>query len=255
MCPKQGAAAVRSSASPSSSSRIVLLLLALATLVPVVCVLVSTSDIESKREEARVFLRSCHNFTLRIAGLLSSGREAYGSRIQRAFFPRSSFPVPHAPGHTSQGASSSDSNEPVGAGGAGTGILSHPAQNVLVEVIGKQSRMGRACLPAEEEQVEVFGANHQRDDNFDDTKVEEYVELVEALTSVSLGSAIEQGEEIEQADTSEEAAVELRPNGAVMPRTEQSFSPWTMKGSVADKQRMQHGDPVVGMTIQVFPLD
>ena len=242
MCPKQ--AAVRSSAShsSSSSSRIILLLLALATLA--VCVLVSTLDIESKRVGARVFLRSCQNFILHIAGLLfpDDGKEAYGSRIQRAFFPHSSFPVPHAKGHASQGASSSDSNEPVGAGGAGTSLLSHPAQNVLVEVIGKQSRMGRACLPAEEEQVEVFGANNQRDDNFDDTVVEEYGELVEALTSVSL----------EQGDTS---AVELRPNGAVVPRTEQSFSPWTMKGSVADKTRMQNGDPVVGMTIQVFPLD
>ena len=236
MCPTEketGRTTVRSN-KKSSSSRIFLLLSTIAVLA--ICVIVSSLDTESKREQARLFLRSCHSLILHISGLLfpNESKEAYSSRIRRAFFSRSSHghvPPGHAPKDTPI-----TSNGDNGDGTAKTS-LSHPAQNLLVDVTGddtRRSRMGRACLPAEE-QAEVFGSS-KIDGNSGSANDEEYVELIEALASGSIG----------------EAAVEIRPSGAVMSRTAQSLSPWTMR---VDKARIQNGDPVVGMTIQVFPLD
>ena len=239
MCPtekKVGHTTVRSN-KKSSSSRKFLLLSTIAILA--ICVIVFALDTESKRDEARIFLKSCHNLILHISGLLfpDDGKEAYGNRIRRAFFSRSS--QGHVPQDQATKGTSTTSKGDNGDGTAKTS-MSHPAQDLLVDVTGdatRRSRMGRACLPAEE-QVEVFGSS-KTEDNSGSKNDEEYVELIETLASASV----------------EEAAVEIRPSGALMPRTEQSLSPWTMKASVADKTRIQNGDPVIGMTIQVFPLD
>lgn len=250
MCPKEeetGRTTGSSFKTSPSSHRSVLLLLSIAVLAS--GAIIFTLDTESKRADARLFLRSCHNLILHISGLLfpDESKEAYGSRIRRAFFSRSS--QGHVPqGRATQGTSSTSTADR-SASSSGTG-LSHPAQDLLVDVTGdatRRSRMGRACLPAEE-QIEVFGSS-KTGDNAGSTNDEEYVELIEALTSVSIDG------DRKQAGESEEAAVEIRPTGAVMPRTAHSFTPWSMKASVADKTRIQNGDPVVGMTIQVFPLD
>jgi len=256
MCPKQenkSAVTGRAVCSASSSSRVILLVLTLAILA--LCALVSTLDTDSKREEARLFLRSCHNLVLHVAGLLfpDDGKEAYGSRIRRAFFPRPS-PGGHSSASSSSGSGGASFQSKYSSTGAeGTGAsLSHPAQDVLVDVTGdasKRSRMGRACLIPAEEQVGVVGATNGDEVQNEDNR--EYVELVEALASVSM-----EEEREGPGESAEEAAVEIRPNGAIMPRMHQSsFSPWTLKHAAADKTRIQNGEPVVGMTIQVYPLD
>lgn len=204
------------------------------------------SATESQRNVVLAFCMSCQSFVLHIAGLLFPPDDVtYGSRISRIF----SSPSSMASGGSSGGGTTTAPASSKHDDGSGRGHgLQHPAQDVLVEVTGDQSRrsrMGRACKPV---------ISSTTDGNNED----EYVELVEALTSVpcDVEYTNDDDETTCTSITTDYAAVEVRPEGAIIETPAvPSWALGGMKNMESNINQNEYEDPDVGMTIQVFPLD
>eukprot|EP00562_Extubocellulus_spinifer_P011187 CAMPEP_0178540978 /NCGR_PEP_ID=MMETSP0697-20121206/1304_1 /TAXON_ID=265572 /ORGANISM="Extubocellulus spinifer, Strain CCMP396" /LENGTH=1236 /DNA_ID=CAMNT_0020173329 /DNA_START=61 /DNA_END=3767 /DNA_ORIENTATION=+ len=210
------------------------------------------SATETQRSVVLAFYMSCQSFVLHIAGLLFPPVDVtYGSRISRIF----SSPSPMASRGSSGGGGTTTTTAPASSkrdDGSGLGHgLQHPAQDVLVDVTGDQSRrsrMGRACKPV------VISSTT------DGNNGDESVELVEALTSVPCDVEDINGDD-ETTCTSmttdyDDAAVEVRPEGAIIETpVVPSWAVGGMNNMESNINQNEYEDPDVGMTIQVFPLD